>query len=301
MGQDVLRLAQFANNGNNMNLIAAGKENRPEDIVFGSSNWQRWAIAAIRKLIVNGKFHGSDIVAMMPASEMSINNMKIPGIRGNKSSDAVLLTIKDKLAINLDQTMVKYIASEEDNVLVTSAERKKIDRHLAIYEQANLRIKSICAWPIALINAYTSFFGRRQSDTKSVAMLIDMDANYSNVVICRHKKLLFAKSILTETSLAEIGETDEMVERFATKLTACIEYFGSIYKNIQVDRLVFFCGSNHAANERGIYVKIAKFLGIPAQLGDCLAAVEIDSSQVCGIERRDSEFSWAIPFGLSLS
>jgi hypothetical protein len=66
--------------------------------------------------------------------------------------------------------------------------------------------------------------------------------------------------------------------------------------------------SNRAA-DRNIYEKIAQKLEMPAQIGDCLAAVNMndasgnDKEQQSGnpIDRRDCQMNWSVAFGLSLS
>ena len=71
-----------------------------------------------------------------------------------------------------------------------------------------------------------------------------------------------------------------------------------MYKNTQLERAIFLSGQ---AVEKEIYTMIAKQLELPAQMGDCLAAVDIKDPLDSGIERRNCEFSWATTFGLSLS
>jgi len=195
MGDDALTVVQLENNKRGVSLIAAGSKNRPEDVEPGSSNWQRWAIEAIRELTANGKFQGRDVIAAIPASEVFIDHIKMPKIEEDKLQDALFSKIKQKLPFEADDAMIKYLPAEDDNVMVVAVERKKIDRHLAIYERANLQIKSIAVWPTAMANSYAMFFGRRKSDVEAIVMLLDIDTNYTNVVICRHKNPLFACSL----------------------------------------------------------------------------------------------------------
>jgi hypothetical protein len=74
--------------------------------------------------------------------------------------------------------------------------------------------------------------------------------------------------------------------------------------------LIFLSGRN-AAKE--VCATIAKQLEMPAQMGDCLSAVEVARSCRLGwdngdkkdagsrIERRNSDVNWTVAFGLSLS
>jgi hypothetical protein len=71
-----------------------------------------------------------------------------------------------------------------------------------------------------------------------------------------------------------------------------------MYRKAQINRLVFLSGR---AVEKNICVTIAKQWEMPAQMGDCLAAVQVDEPSEAGVDRRDYRAHWAIAFGLSLS
>ncbi len=306
ISDDNVKLVQLANNGRGVSLVAGISDNRPHDIQADSSNWQRWAIDAVYRLTWNGRFQGKEVIAAMPTSKVFIDLMKKPKIADeNKLHDAIFSKVKQKLPFEAEQsnTMLKYMPTDEDNILVMAIERKIIERHLAIYEKAGLAIKSIGIWPMALVNCYTRFFGRRKSDLASVVKLIEIEADCTNVVICRHKHLLFARSI----SIG-YGQLDDeaLLTRLVLELTGCKRQFVSMHRNTQVERLIFL--SNRVA-DRNIYEKIAQKLEMPAQVGDCLAAINMndasgnDKGQPTGtpIDRRDCQMNWSIAFGLSLS
>jgi Tfp pilus assembly PilM family ATPase len=307
MGDDIIKMVQLASNGKGISLTAGGCKHRPDDVKPGSSNWQRWAIEAICELTMNGKFRGRNVMAVMPANEVFIEHIKMPKIKDgdpnakkgtwdsdDKLQDAIFSKIKQKLPFEPNDAMIKYIPAEKDRALVIASERKIIDRHLAIYEKANLMIKAIGVWPIALINSYTMFFGRRRADVEAIVMLLEMDANCTNVVICRHKDLLFARSIPIGSKHLE---TEEAITRLVLELAACKRHLGSMQRKAQIERLIFF--SSQAESEN-ICAKIAKQLEMPAQIGNCLAAVEIEDPCCSGIDRRDHQVNWATAFGLSL-
>lgn len=311
---DNIRLAQLAGNGKGIKLIAGRNRNRPDDIKPSSSNWQRWAAQTIRLFTANGDFHGKDVIAAIPASDVFIDHIRVSKTNDNetKLDDIAFSKIKQKLPFKRvkDNVMIKCIRTEDDNVLVIVTERKTIDRHLAIYEEANLRIKTIAVWPLALINCYTTFFGRRKSDIKAIVMLVSIETNCTNVVICRHKNILFARSISIGAKQLD-DDDDKVVTRLVLELTACRRQFSSMHRNAQIERLIFLTG--HAV-DRTTCAAIAKQLEMPAQSGDCLAAVQISNPYRLGIDRRSAssdsdevaarqkqQVNWATAFGLSLS
>jgi len=305
---DSLRLVQLADNGKGVKLLAGRSKECPGDITPGGGTWQKWAIQTIRLFTANGHFRGKDIAAAIPPADLFIDHVRIGRANDKKVDDVAFAKIKSKLPFEpvRDKVMIKCIRSVDDNFVVMAAERKIIDRHLAIYEKANLRIKTIAVWPLALINCYVKFFGRRESDLDSVVMLVCIEDARTNVVICRHRNLLFARSI--SIGAKQLGD-DGAINRLVLELTGCKRQFSSIHRNDQIERLIFLTGRG---TDRNICAAIAKQLEMPAQIGDCLAAVYISNPYRLGIDRRTGtedeaappakqQINWATAFGLSLS
>jgi len=308
VGSDCLRLVQLAENGRGMKLVAGRSRDCPDDVRPGSAGWQRWAVEAMRFLTVHGGFSGRDVIAAIPCEALFIDHIRVSKANDGKLDDVAFAKIKAKLPFEPVRAnlMMKCIRTDDENVVVMAAERKIIDRHLAIYEAANLHIKTIAVWPLALINCYTRFFGRRQSDVEAVVMLISIEDERTNVVVCRHKNLLFARSI--SIGAKHFGG-DGVVTRLVLELTACCRQFSSMHREAQIERLIFLAGR---AVDRETCATIAKQLEMPAQTGDCLAAVQIADPYRLGIDRRSGsseetatspkqQLNWATAFGLSLS
>ena len=305
-----LRLAQLGDGGRDLSLVAGITEGRPDNLKPGSSKWQRWAIETMHLLASYGDFRGREVIAAMPTEEVFIDHVKMPKTNDGKLQDAVFSKIKQKLPFESlkENTVMKYVLTEEDNVLVMATERKIIDRHLAIYEKAGLSIKSMGVWPAALANCYAKFFGRRKSDLDAVVMLVCIEPERTNVVICRHKNLLLARSI--SIGIKQLDD-EQVASRVVMELGACRRQFGLIYRKAQIERLIFLSAQ---AVDNKMCATIAKQLEMPAQVGDCLAAVRMadgcrlrtDRKRGRGrlsamIDRGESPVNWAVAFGLSLS
>lgn len=310
LGNDSLKLAQLGSNGKGTRLIASSSEIRPPDVQPGSADWQRWAIDTIRQLTAGGGFQGKEVVAAMPATDVFIDHMRMPTTTSSSSlQDAIFSNIKPKLPFESakENVMIKYTPTEMGNVLVMATDRRIIDRHVALYEKANLHINSIGVWPAALTNCYSTFFGRRKCDIAAIVMLLDIEPNCTNVVICRQKSPLFACSI--PVGAMQLGH-EKTITELARQLTACGRRFSSIYQNLRIERLVLLSGR---AVDRDVCTTIATQLEVPARMGDCLAAVKIDYHDRLGIDRRapasgemtprqkQGQVNWATAFGLSLS
>jgi Tfp pilus assembly PilM family ATPase len=297
LGNDCLKLAQLANGSEDTVLIAGQYVNRPADILPGTARWQRWAIEVMRETSHEGHFKGREVVAALPANEVFIDHIRWPKKFDGKIEDAIFAKIKQKLPFEpLEKnTLIKYIPAEQDNVLVLVTERTVIDRHLAIYERAGLTLKSIGVWPVALAACYARFFGRRKTDLDAIVMLLDIQPDCTNVVISRHKNPLYACSIPVGTKLLK---DEKLTGRLVMDLTACRRDFLSLYKGVQIERLIFLSG---LSVDPDVYRTIAKQLEVQAQMGDCMAAIQMTDPDRFGLDRRNGTVGWALSFGLSLS
>ena len=298
LSSDRIKLVQLQRTDRNTVLVAGASKDRPISIDPNSGQWQRWVIEVLKEQKVNGKFIGREIVASIPANDVFIDHMKMPNGDKSKAEDILLSNVKQKLTFNPDDAVLKYVPTEDDNVIVMVTEKEKVNRHLAVYEQVNLQVKSICPWPMALINTYIRFFGRRKSDMDSLVLLLEMEPKSCNVVICRHLNLLFAKSVSIGTE--ELGD-ERAFQRFMLELIGCKRHFSSMYKKSIIERMIFLTPPSHSVSIGSVYAKIAKQMEMPGQMGDCLAAVEIPNDGSPEIDRRGCDFNWATAFGLSLS
>jgi hypothetical protein len=228
---------------------------------------------------------------------MFIETIKMPKATDGKLEDALFARVKGQMTLRCsrENALIRYISTDQDNVLVMVADRESINRHLAIYEKAGLTLKSMGAWPEALANCYVKFFGRRQNDLQAVVMLVNIEAACTNVVICRHTHLLFARSIPIG---AHRLKHENAFNGLVLEITACRRDFVSMYRNVPLTRVIFMSGP---AVETVVYSGIAKQLEVQAQIGDCMAAVEVAGPIEQGVDRRVCPVSWATAFGLSLS
>ncbi|MFC1761458.1 pilus assembly protein PilM [Planctomycetota bacterium] len=298
MSRDGLRLAQLANSGKDLSLIAGGSQCCPEEIEVGSASWQHWVVEKVHQLVGHGGFRGKAISTAIPSSDIYVDQIKLPKPSdGQMIEDAIFNRIKNKMPFkgSRESTMIRYMPSDQDNAVVMAADRDVINGHLAIFEKAGLQIKTMGVWPEALVNCYIRFFGRRKADVHEIVMLINVEHTCTKVVICRHQTLLFARSL----PLGAVGLVDEQaINRLVLEVTACRRDFMSLYKNSPIARLIFMSGPSV---DTSIYATVAKQLEIQAQIGDCLVAVEMPKPLGEVLDRRDQHISWATAFGLSLS
>jgi Tfp pilus assembly PilM family ATPase len=304
LGSSYIKAAQLGYDTDGMYLQAAACEKMPGDIEYGSGDWQRWALDQIKRTFSNGSFKGKEILATIPSGQMFIDQVKVSRTSEKEIEKSAFAVVQEKLPFDSNGAMVKYVHTDtagsngQVDVLVMAAERMTVNKHLAIYEKAGLRLKGISVWPMAMASSYTRFFGRRAEDERAVVMLVDIGANHGNVVICKHKNLLFARVI--SAGYNQLNK-DVSAEQFMSEIDACWRYYESLTHSRRIERLIFLASRSV---DKIICENVAHFaqkMQVPAQIGDVLAAIQIKDGQNTVIDRRGLQVDWATTFGLSLS
>lgn len=302
LGSGYLKMAQLRQDGEGLHLHAASVEQTPRGLASGSAEWQKWVAATVHDLAGKGSFHGREAIAAMPSDEMFIEQFQIDRVAEKEVEAAVMEKIAKKLPFGPEDAMIKQVLTDNNSnghydVLVMAVERQKVDRHLAIYEKAGLDIKGIGVWPVACINTYVNFFGRRQADSGMTALLIEVGTSHTNIIICRHNELLFARAI--SIGMEQINQ-GQMTDRLIAEIDACVRYFESNSDQCKVQRMVFFSDRNANMSVCEKIAELAKSLQMPAQIGDVLAAIGVGNEGHVAIDRRGPKLNWAMAFGLSL-
>ena len=295
MGDDALTLVQMANGGDTIRLLAADSIEYPPDIKPGSTAWQRWAIKATTESVAHGRFQGKKAIAAMPAGEVFIDTIQMPKAPKGELHNAILNHLKPKLRISPEDVLMEHVKTDSENILVMATDRKKLYRHLAIYEKTRLKIASISVWPMAVLKAYTHLWARHMGQNDKPVMLLDIGKSCTNIVICDSKILYFAHSAPVGAKNLEI---ERMVDLLKSEMDMCRARFRSIHKGPQVNHIIFVSG--HAV-DNDIYTQIAKVAKMSAQIGDCFEAVGANHSDKAGNENNLRHANWITAMGLSLS
>lgn len=303
IGSRFLKMAQLKIDGRTPVVIEAGCEQVPDGVESGTPEWQRWAAQSIKKLIAENKFKSKDAVSSLPGDEIFIDHVKI-GKNEENIEKTVFNMVKSKLSFDPGNAMVKCVYNDtldrksKRDVVVMVADKVKVDRHIAIFEKAGLDLRGMSVWPLAITTVYTKFFARRAADSEFAAMILDIGANYSNVIVTKGQDLLFARVIPVGFNMLN---TDAACQQLLSELTACARYFESMDTGLGIGKILFFTGQSVDKNVCEKVAELAKQMHVPAQLGDVLTAVEMNGTTELLTGQHGSRLGWATSFGLSLS
>lgn len=307
LGSGHLRAVQLGRNGQGLFLQAGGIKSKPDEIRFGTPEWQRWALEALREIIREGSFKGTKVMTALPSDDLFIDQVRV----GRSSSPATIeqaafAKVQSKLPFKPEEGLIKYVLadfpeakSSEVEVVVMGVGRTALDVHLAIYEQAGLEVAGIIPWPLAMATSYARFFCRRRLEQGRVSMLMSVGTHHCNVMICREASLLFARVV--PIGFAELTKEEGLLHRLIAELDACARYYHTMPSATPIERLVFLAGVGVSRKVCEGVAQLAQRMQIAAQVGDVLSAIRVDPvEQKIMIDRRNSKVDWSLAFGLCL-
>ncbi|MBN2129550.1 MAG: pilus assembly protein PilM [Sedimentisphaerales bacterium] len=296
LSHETLTVAQLARRSQGTALLEGRRVARPPDVAPGSPQWQRWVIDAMGRARRHSGFSGKDVIAALPASDVFIDHIECPRTSEGNIEEAIFAKIKSKVPFSRvrKDVAIKYIPTEQDHLMVFVTEHAVVDRHLAIYEHAGLRIKTIGMWPLALATCCAMFFSRRRDEHDAVVMLVDIQRECTNLAVTRNRNPLFARSV--RMGARQLND-ESTVHRLGEALDAARREMSMLYKDVRPERLVFLTGE---AFDKEVCRSLARQLETRAQLGDCLESVEMGPDKRADLAGGGAEESWALAFGLSL-
>lgn len=216
--------------------------------------------------------------------------------------------------------------------IVVATPRSDLDAHLAMAQRGGLGVIGANVEACAIVECFARVF-RRATDESSVTLFVDIGAASTQVALAHSHKIVFGSNLpvggenLDETvaealhipveqahhirldTLTENADTaaedelfgllEDKIAELGHKITQCVRYYESVFRDRPIGRVVFTGGQAH---DKRLCQSIAKCLHLPAQVGDPLAGIKrvYQTGGALGLDTRQPNPSWAVAVGLSL-
>jgi type IV pilus assembly protein PilM len=202
IGTDTVKLLQVEPcKDGQARLVAAACEAIPEDLRNKPLDRDNFVSESIKKMLLEG-FRGKQVVTCLPASQMSVQHLRMTKMTPEELTKALPFEAAGKLPFDAGRAVLRHtIAGEvyqnqeaKQEVILMAAPRDAVDRHLALLSKAKLEVVGIHVEPTALIECFGHLFKRKSDETVST-LFIDMGAGSTHVVIAHGKNMVFAKHL----------------------------------------------------------------------------------------------------------
>jgi len=220
----------------------------------------------------------------------------------------------------------------KQEVMIVAVARNTVESCLSMSRRAKLDVIGINIEPCAVVECFARLFRGSDGDGQATVYL-DVGDRTTQVVLAHGARIVLARNVTTgghtfnkaladglEVSIEEAEQIrrniaagsaeqaqaeqtyellDEPVGELSHEVNQCLRYHESIFRNQEVERLVFLGGQAH---DRRLCQTIAQRLNLPAQVGDPLVQVDRTGAMTLGTELGGSgpQPAWAVAVGLGL-
>lgn len=201
-GTETLRLAQVANVGGEIRVVAAASSDIPSDVRNDPIQRLAFFSSAIRELTSQGGFRGRQVVLGLPASALSLLHLRVPLMDDAALTKALPFEVRGKLSYDPTHAVMRHIVAGEVyhgqekkiETIVMSSPRSSVEALLGAAGKAKLDVVGINTEPLALLDCFVRL-GRRREDKESVTMYVDIGASGTRVIVALGSRVLFARGI----------------------------------------------------------------------------------------------------------
>ena len=215
-GARSVRAVQLASSGNRWCVCAAGAATLPADLPASGAERAKAVAAALISVLEGTSFGGSRVVASLPSAALQVKNLRLPPMPSSELRAAVEWEAADRLKLGQTYQIQFYDAGEvrqgEDlrqEIILLAAPSAQIEEHANLLVACGLEPEAIDVEASALARCVLDC---APADREQVQLVLDLGVNGSNVLICKHGRVMFFKRI-------EIGGRqveDAIVKQFNT-------------------------------------------------------------------------------------
>jgi type IV pilus assembly protein PilM len=170
---------------------------------------------ALRRARENRDFRGRDAVFCLGASDLFVQNIRVPPVNADQLYRTVCAEAAGRLPFKSDEAEIRFVEAGDvrqgdatrREVILMACHRPMLDRLTGIAARGGLQAVAIDVEPAALLRSYLRQF-RRDDDQHRRSMFVNIGALTTKVIIAEGANALFVKYV-------ELGgrQMDEAVAR----------------------------------------------------------------------------------------
>ena len=202
IGFDSIKMLQLETVGQSLSVVAAARQQFPEDVRSQPQLRMPLAVDMIRKMLRQGGFVGREVVTSLPREIVHVKNLRLPMIPPHELAGAVEFEARNIFTFDTDNAHVEHCVAGEvrqgadvrQELIVLAARNEDVNDFLEQLHRSGAVVASLDIEPFALYRTVERFI-RRREDEADVHVLVDIGSRRSQVVIGRGREISFLKPI----------------------------------------------------------------------------------------------------------
>ena len=201
IGHDSIKMIQLLVSGEQLSVIAAQKT-RIDHGINDEQEKNMFIISAIKRMLAEGRFHGSNVVSSLPNDGLEITSLRLAEAQSDGIEQALRKEVVQRFGLDPDEDEMQYVIAGnvhqgdeiKNELILFAAANETIKSHIELLEKAGLKPVSIDTIPCALFRSFERSL-RRQEDRERTVVFVDVGNQFTTVVFGRGGEISFVKQI----------------------------------------------------------------------------------------------------------
>jgi len=202
IGHNSIKMIQLAMSGGRISILAADKV-RVETSINGDAGERRsFVISAIKRMLVEGKFRGRNVVSCLPNDKLKITSLRLAETETGEIEQALRGEAGQRFGLDPDKDAINYLVAgnvqhderSKNELILFAAADETIRSHIGMLEEAHLRPVAIDVVPCALFRSFERSL-RREKDREQTVVFVDVGSQFTTVVFGRGEEIKFTRQI----------------------------------------------------------------------------------------------------------
>ncbi len=202
IGHDSVKMLQLASRGGKLVTVAAARCPFPHDATVDPEQRRQFAAQAVRDTLSTGDFTGRRVVTCLGSEDLLVKQVRLPRMTRQELSKAVQWEANDRFGFTVSPEQLHYVVAGEvqqgsetrEEIILLAARPETVQSHLGMLEEMKVFPVTIDAEPACLFRSFDRFL-RRDADSKSVTLLMDIGSSATKVLAAYGRQVMFVKTI----------------------------------------------------------------------------------------------------------
>ncbi len=202
IGHSCIKMIQLAVEGENISIVAVEDARIDSEINDDGKKKRDFVVAAIQKMLANGKFCGREVVSCLPNDKLYITSFRVGEVNNGELEEALRKEASQRFGLDPEKDTIEHIKAGsvrqgdeiKNELILFAAEQKSIIDHIEMLEKAGLKPVAMDVIPCALFRSLSRLL-RRQQDKEETKVFVDVGSRITTVVFGRGSEISFVKKI----------------------------------------------------------------------------------------------------------
>ncbi|MDP2939560.1 MAG: pilus assembly protein PilM [Candidatus Omnitrophota bacterium] len=253
---------------------------------------------SLREMLSSLKIKASSIILALPRQLLTLRTVRLPSSNNQEIEKMVELQISKQIPYPREEIVADYLIVDRDTlgysqVLLVICQKEVINRYLKITSSLNLKVNLFTLSSQGVCNWYQNFMYRKNFQEIKPVVLLDIDAQNTDICFYHKENVLFTRSI-------SFGKADIKLEKLEILIEELRKTFSTLQKEQIISQISKIVITTSAQESKSLMDKLRLEFPYEVEAINPLTEVELEKELIVPLALSQSACSSTSILGLVL-